>query len=84
MSKFSELARESSGWKARTPCLLGAFIAGLPADERADVTEAVLDDSITSSAICRTLVQVYDFNISDTSVARHRRGVRGQAGCQCG
>ena len=75
MTLLDDIKAETTGAGPR--CTVALLLAGLTDDDRADLTAALANPSIPSSAIHRVLHK-RGYAIADTTLHRHRRGT-----CRC-
>lgn len=82
MQSFREQVAVKSVHVDRVPCRVRAFLETLPADERAEVAEAIDDLTLTAPALAQAILDRYTFPIAHQVIARHRRRLYGN-GCKC-
>jgi hypothetical protein len=69
-AKFTQAKAARKG----PPCTVGLLLSFMTGDDRAALEAALADESIESRTIWRVLVEE-GHEISDTPIARHRRGM---------
>lgn len=80
LSDLDALVTES--WKTRTPCLTGRLFQSMPDDIRNKVEELMANPDVVTSSLAQVL-RKWGYDVSYSSLTRHRRrGVEG-TGCSC-
>jgi len=79
---FRDVAASKSTHVDRVPCRVRVFLETLPPKERAEVSEAIDDLTLTAPALSAAMLEQYDFHVAHQVVARHRRRLYGN-GCKC-
>ena len=80
ISELDSLARES--WTIRTPCHTGRLLESMEPDVRAKVQE-LLDNPAVVSASLATVLRKWGYEVSYSSLTRHRRRGSNRVGCSC-
>lgn len=80
LSDLDSLAREA--WIVRTPCHTGRLLEGMEPEVRAKVQE-LLDNPDVVSASLATVLRKWGYEVSYSSLTRHRRRGQGRVGCAC-
>lgn len=68
--------------RPKTPCTAGVVIAALPEDVREKVEALLLKESVSSARISQVLER-HGYNVSYSSLTRHRRRRTNGTGCLC-
>jgi len=79
---FRDVAALKSTHVDRVPCRVRVFLESLPAKERAEVSDAIDDLTLTAPALSAAMLDQYGFHVAFQVVARHRRRLYGN-GCKC-
>jgi hypothetical protein len=80
---FNDLdALVNSPWSTRTPCLTGRLLEGMDVDVRERVESLMVNSSVTTSGLAQVL-RKWGFEVSYSSLTRHRRRGTDGTGCAC-
>ena len=80
LDELDALAYEA--WVTRTPCHTGRLLETMDADVRAKIEELLGNPNVVTSSLAQVL-RKWGYEVSYSSLTRHRRRGKDGTGCSC-